>query len=215
MLTPGIRIAALALLALAACEPRIEEPAASSWTVAPDPPVATLPGGLPVGPPEAPLPAKRCVRPSPPAPTRKLVAGAAGMAECPKPPGGIRILPLSQISFPQVRHELLVEVARRDADRMRGLMYRREMLEERGMLFVFDRRQRLAFWMRNTCLPLDMLFIDNDGLIVGIEENVPILNDNTYECGCHGKYVLEVNAGWIRRHGVKAGQYLDLSAVSR
>ena len=215
MLTCRISLAVITVIALSGgCEPRVEEPTgASGWTVAPDPPPARLPGGLPVGPPDAPLPAKRCVRPTPPAPTRKVVPGAIAMAECPKPPDGIRILPLATISFPQVGHQLVVEVARRYADRMRGLMYRSELREDRGMLFVFEDRQRLAFWMRNTCISLDMLFIDSDGLIVGIEENVPILNDNTYQVGCHGRYVLEVNAGWARRHGVMAGQYLDLTSI--
>jgi hypothetical protein len=60
--------------------------------------------------------------------------------------------------------------------------------------------------MHNTCIPLDMLFIDDDGLIVGIEENTPTMSDDTFSVGCSSKYVLELNAGWCRRHGVVAGQ---------
>jgi uncharacterized membrane protein (UPF0127 family) len=84
-------------------------------------------------------------------------------------------------------------------------MYRREMAADEGMLFVFERPERHSFWMHNTCLPLDMLFIDEDGTVVGIEENTPTMNDSTFGVPCPSKYVLEVNAGWTRRHGVVAG----------
>jgi len=99
-----------------------------------------------------------------------------------------------------------VEVAEQPPARMRGLMYRRSLGEDQGMLFVFDQRRVQRFWMKNTCLPLDMLFIDRDGLIVGIEENIPTLNERTYQVGCPSTFVLEMNAGWARRHGVRAGQ---------
>ncbi|HEX7602742.1 MAG TPA: DUF192 domain-containing protein, partial [Polyangiaceae bacterium] len=61
-------------------------------------------------------------------------------------------------------------------------------------------------WMHNTCISLDMMFIDEDGTIVGILENVPTLNDEARTVGCPSRYVLEVNGGWSRRHGVSAGQ---------
>jgi uncharacterized membrane protein (UPF0127 family) len=96
---------------------------------------------------------------------------------------------------------------------MRGLMYRTRLDENAGMLFVFEEREELRFWMRNTCLPLDMLFIDDDGLIAGIEENVPTLNDDGYGVGCKASYVLEVNAGWARRHAVKAGQHVAIDGL--
>lgn len=77
------------------------------------------------------------------------------------------------------------------------------------MLFIFEDERELGFWMRNTCIPLDMIFASSDGTIVGIEENVPTLNDDHYAPGdCPARYVVEVNAGWSRRHGVKAGQKL-------
>jgi uncharacterized membrane protein (UPF0127 family) len=58
-----------------------------------------------------------------------------------------------------------------------------------------------------------MLYIDDDGLIVGIEENTPTLSDDTFEVGCASKYVLEVNAGWTRSHGVKAGQRVRIEGI--
>jgi uncharacterized membrane protein (UPF0127 family) len=64
--------------------------------------------------------------------------------------------------------------------------------------------------MHNTCIPLDMLFVDEDGLIVGIVENAPTLDDGTREVSCPSRWVLEVNAGWSRRHAVRAGQRLVL-----
>jgi uncharacterized membrane protein (UPF0127 family) len=69
--------------------------------------------------------------------------------------------------------------------------------------------------MHNTCIPLDLLYIDDDGLIVGIVENAPTLNDEPRGVGCASRYVLEVNAGWSRRHGVKAGQFASLPSEVR
>jgi uncharacterized membrane protein (UPF0127 family) len=66
--------------------------------------------------------------------------------------------------------------------------------------------------MHNTCIPLDLLFIDEDGLIVGIVESAPTLNDDSRGVGCPSRFVLEVNAGWSRRHGVRPGQRVRLGA---
>ena len=86
-------------------------------------------------------------------------------------------------------------------------MLRKSMPENRGMIFVFgEERRNHEFWMHNTCIPLDMMFIDKDGFITGIEENVPTLNEHSYTAGCNAQYVLETNAGWTRKHGIKAGQ---------
>jgi len=108
-----------------------------------------------------------------------------------------------------------VELARQDEHRRRGLMYRTSLPQDEGMLFVFDQRRVHAFWMKNTCLPLDMLFIDHDGLIVGIEQNVPTMNRRSYQVGCPSTYVLEVNAGWAHHHGVKAGQRVRFDNVEQ
>jgi uncharacterized membrane protein (UPF0127 family) len=95
-------------------------------------------------------------------------------------------------------------------DTERGLMYRTAMAEDRGMLFDLRIREDHGFWMHNTCIPLDLIYADEDGFIVGIAENAPTLNDATRAVGCPSRYVLEVNAGWTRRHGVKAGQTMAL-----
>ncbi len=98
------------------------------------------------------------------------------------------------------------ELVRSEHDTMRGLMYRRSMPAEQGMLFDLRVRDEHKFWMHDTCISLDLLYIDEDGLIVGIAENAPTLSDDTITVGCPSRWVLEMNAGWSRRHGVKAGQ---------
>ena len=115
-----------------------------------------------------------------------------------------------RVVFEEASTSVEVEVAETYEQRKRGLMYRKSMGEEEGMLFVFDEESVHRFWMRNTCIPLDMLFIADDGLIVGIAENAPTLNDDGYLVPCPSVYVLEVNAGWSRRHGVKPGQKVKL-----
>lgn len=106
--------------------------------------------------------------------------------------------------------ELEVELAQLEIERERGLMYRTSMPDSAGMLFVFDKPAIHTFWMRNTCIPLDMMFVAEDGFITGILENVPTLNDASRSIPCQVSYVLEVNAGWSRKHGVRAGQRIKL-----
>jgi hypothetical protein len=94
-------------------------------------------------------------------------------------------------------------------------MYRKSMPEDHGMLFDLRVRDEHPFWMHNTCIPLDLIHIDDDGVIVGILENAPTLNDVSRTVGCASRYVLEVNAGWSRRHGVKAGQHMSIPPEAR
>jgi uncharacterized membrane protein (UPF0127 family) len=98
-----------------------------------------------------------------------------------------------------------VEVARTRAEQERGLMYRTGLAAEQGMLFVWDEERIRTFWMKNTCLPLDMLFIAADGTVVGVLEEVPVLNEDVRSIPCAASFVLEVNAGWTRDHGVTPG----------
>lgn len=156
-------------------------------------------------------PAARCIKHTPDTPARTL-ASPGPDPNCPADPGPIPQLKFGVVRFPDAAAaggpvpEVSVEIAQAEEDRMRGLMYRRSMPEDGGMWFVFEKDSVSKFWMKNTCIPLDMVFVGADGVIVGIEENVPTLNENTYTAGCTGRYVLETNAGWTRKHGVKAGQ---------
>lgn len=117
-------------------------------------------------------------------------------------------VPEGRVSFPGAKDgaKVTVEVMREEKHRERGLMFRKSLADDRGMIFVFDDVDQRGFWMHNTCLPLDMLFLDADGTIVSILENVPTMNDAPRRSGCAAKYVLEVNAGYCRKHGIKAGQ---------
>jgi uncharacterized membrane protein (UPF0127 family) len=206
-MAPRTWTALASLLAVAACEPRVEEPSPPPSRASAN--SAVVASGGPVPASADPL-AGRCVRPLPAQPARPKPSPAAS---CPPDPTGRPDLRVAKVRIPAAGAEVRVEVAQRDEHRMRGLMYRTSMAPDQGMLFIFEQRQPLRFWMRNTCLPLDMLFIDQDGLIVGIEENVPTLNDNGYQVGCPGQYVLEVNAGWSRTHGVKPGQFVQIEGL--
>jgi uncharacterized membrane protein (UPF0127 family) len=103
-----------------------------------------------------------------------------------------------------------VELAENADDQQRGLMYRKTMNENAGMLFSWSDERIRTFWMHNTCLPLDMLFIAKDGTIAGILEQVPVLNDEPRSIACPVTHVLEVNAGFCRRHGITPGQRVQL-----
>jgi uncharacterized membrane protein (UPF0127 family) len=162
-------------------------------------------------------PAGRCMKHTPDKPERILNSPGPDPA-CPPDPGPVPKLKLGLVRFPDAATdagspEISVEIADEEAVRMRGLMYRRSMDAEAGMWFVFQNDSVLKFWMKNTCIPLDMVFVAEDGVIVGIEENVPTLNENTYTANCAARYVLETNAGWTRKHGVKAGQKVTWSAA--
>jgi uncharacterized membrane protein (UPF0127 family) len=103
-------------------------------------------------------------------------------------------------------HSFRVELARTPPERSRGLMYRDHMDEDAGMLFLFERMRTQSFWMKNTRIPLDMLFIDDTGVIVGIVENAEPMTLTSRSVGKPSQYVLELNGGTCRRLGIKAGQ---------
>jgi len=183
------------------CERRVAEPTPEPSTTK-GPASATATASATTSAEPDPL-AGRCIKPLPDQPERKLELGPD--PSCPDDPGRPE-LPWGKVVFDDPGAEVKVEVAAEPQHRQRGLMYRKQLGEDEGMVFLFGRRHLLTFWMKNTCLPLDMIFIDRDGVVVGIEENVPTMNTDTYEVGCPSQYVLEVNAGWSRRHGVEPGQ---------
>ncbi|XXX71669.1 DUF192 domain-containing protein [Sorangium sp. So ce134] len=211
-------LGALALgVALGACERRVDEP----LPVTPGTDVGSAPA-RDVAPPPAPEPPPavaqapdtgRCIEPTPKEPARPPPKAGPDPA-CPEDPTGPFQLATGKVIFLDAKApDVLVEIARKERERARGLMYRKSMAENRGMIFVFQQRTNHSFWMHNTCIPLDMLFIDSDGTIVGIEENTPTLNDSTFDVGCPSTYVLELNAGWARRHGVVAGQKVRIEGI--
>jgi uncharacterized protein len=98
-----------------------------------------------------------------------------------------------------------VEIADDEAERARGLMFRRQMAANHGMLFDFDPPERVSFWMRNTHLPLDIIFIGADGLILNIAENTTPYSDAGIPSRGTARGVLELNAGRARELGIAAG----------
>jgi uncharacterized membrane protein (UPF0127 family) len=105
-----------------------------------------------------------------------------------------------------------VEVARTPAEQRRGLMHRRELAPDAGMLFVFAREEPHSFWMENTFLPLDLLFIGDDGVVRAVVERAPLGRESD-DGGVSSRYVLEVNRGWSRAHGVKPGAKVTFEGV--
>jgi uncharacterized protein len=165
--------------------------------------------------PAAAASAVRCIAPTPA--EGPPIPPVASLAACPKDPDGIPKAGTGQVTFPEAPGvpKVDVELATTEREITRGLMYRRSMPEEHGMLFHLDERREHTFWMHNTCMPLDMLFIDEDGTIVGIVEAATPLTDSSRTVGCPSVFVLEVNAGWSRRHGVRAGQKVGIPANAR
>jgi uncharacterized membrane protein (UPF0127 family) len=102
-------------------------------------------------------------------------------------------------------HPFSVELAANDEDRTRGLMYRKELPEGRGMLFDFKTEQPVEFWMRNTYVSLDIIFIRGDGRILRIAENTEPLSERLIPSGGPVRGVLEVVAGTARKLGVAPG----------
>ena len=193
---------------LAGPRPAPSESAAASALPAAAPQVTAPNSGAIRSSPGATVPAVRCIVPrAEPAPP---VATPA--SRCPADPGAPPELPSGQVHFSDAPADtrVTVELARTDQDRSRGLMYRTELDGDHGMLFSWEQEARRSFWMQNTCIPLDMLFIAADGTIVGILEQVPTLNTLPREVPCAAQHVLEVNAGWTRAHGVEPGQHIEL-----
>ncbi|MBU0976473.1 MAG: DUF192 domain-containing protein [Patescibacteria group bacterium] len=110
--------------------------------------------------------------------------------------------------------ELSVELAQTPEEWRDGLMYRTEICENCGMLFIFPDETARSFWMKNTLISLDVLFITSDGKIANIAaETAPNQTDTTYKSTEKVKYVLEVNGGWCKQNAVEAGDSVDFSDV--
>lgn len=101
-----------------------------------------------------------------------------------------------------------VEVADSGAERAKGLMFREEMASMAGMLFVYDSPGPAAFWMKNTLIPLDMVFADASGTVTRIHENAEPGNLVPIDGGKNVQFVLEVNAGMTRKLGLTEGSVL-------
>lgn len=109
-----------------------------------------------------------------------------------------------------------VEIAADDATRTRGLMFRDELAANRGMLFIFEREAPRSFWMRNTRIPLDIIYLDRDMRVVSIAANTPPCRSRqcpSYPSTGPAMYVLEINAGHAARLGLQRGDQLTTGNI--
>lgn len=132
-----------------------------------------------------------------------LCASPAALAlDAPPPQGNLERL---QIVTASGTHEFSVEVMRSGPQRERGLMFRRFLPQDRGMLFDFGTERPMMMWMKNTYLPLDMVFISRAGKVSGLAENTEPLSEKIIPSGAPAYSVLEVNAGTAARIGLRIG----------
>lgn len=104
-----------------------------------------------------------------------------------------------------IRARIKVEIAASAEQRTMGLMFREKLPSDAGMLFVFKAPSRPSFWMKNTRIPLDLIFADSSGRIVGIVANAEPFSEASLSVEDESQFVLEVNAGFCRRHGIRRG----------
>ena len=107
-----------------------------------------------------------------------------------------------------------VEVARTEAERERGLMFRQKLGADEGMLFVFPESGDQAFWMKNTLIPLDMIFIAESGAVVGVVADAEPFSTTPRSVGTPSRYVLEVNGGWSAAHGIARGDRVRFEGIA-
>jgi uncharacterized membrane protein (UPF0127 family) len=189
------------------CDKAPPEPAVQLAAVTATPVVSRTPASPP-------RPAPACMRKmsaSPPPAPRYAVDPA-----CPKDPeGGPPMVPVGHVGFPESKDapRLEVELMLTSDHQARGMMYRKSIADDKGMLFAWPQPLMHSFWMHNCCISLDMLFIDRQGFVAGIVENAPTMNDDARSIDCPVPFVLEVAAGWSRRHGVAPGQRVEIEGV--
>lgn len=126
-------------------------------------------------------------------------------------------LPTVSIQFVQGRERvspsITVEVCSTPQERSLGLMYRKSLAKDAGMLFAFPSERMNAFWMKNTYLSLDMVFIDSKLRVVGVLEDVPPLNEAPRGIDVPSQYVVELAAGGARQHGVSIGAEMRIQGA--
>jgi len=150
-------------------------------------------------------------------PRATVAVALAALLACPSPPsagggpapGGPPRVVVESGGTP---HAVVVEVAADPAARERGLMFRQRLEEGRGMLFVFEEEEEHSFWMKNTLVPLDLIFVSGEGRVVGVVSRAEPLS-LTPRTGGRCRYVLEVPGGWAKARGVAPGDRVRLENV--
>ncbi|GAP33689.1 DUF192 domain-containing protein [Piscinibacter sakaiensis] len=147
--------------------------------------------------------------------TAPLLLGLGALAAAPVPAqdaparaaaeGRPQQLPTVQLNAGM--HLIRAMVAQAPLERQIGLMYRREMAPNDGMLFIFEDRSQQCFWMKNTLLPLSAAFVADDGTVVNIADMQP-LSEASHCSAKPVRYVLEMHQGWFAKRGIQAGSKL-------
>ena len=109
----------------------------------------------------------------------------------------------------QLISKIEVEAAINPAERSQGLMYRSSMDEDKGMLFLFEQMEMQSFWMKNTLIPLDILFIDNKGVINTIHRNTVPYSEKSLPSKQRSQFVVEVKGGYCQKHAIKEGDLIE------
>ena len=137
------------------------------------------------------------------------------VAATPTPPAAAmpKVHLLVSPAAPQGDIPVSVEIVSTEAQIERGLMYREHLPPDQGMLFLMDREKKWSFWMHNTLIPLDIIFIASDFTIAGIVENAEPKTDTLREVHRPSLYVLEVNGGFCAAHKIAAGTKVAFEGV--
>ena len=127
--------------------------------------------------------------------------------------------PQAQTQLPRTRlsagmHLLDVQLAQTPQERQIGLMFRKDMPQHEGMLFIFEQPAMQCFWMRNTLIPLTAAFVADDGTIVNLADMKP-QTDDTHCSTKPVRFVLEMNQGWFAKRSIQAGYRLGGAPFSR
>ena len=112
---------------------------------------------------------------------------------------------MTQATLGVAGRDVLLELALDDAARARGLMFRTDLPDDRGMLFVFPVEAMQHFYMRNTLIALDIVFLEADGTVINVTRGQPGVELPTCDSARPARFVLELAGGWSERHGLKAG----------
>ncbi len=121
--------------------------------------------------------------------------------------------PLTLITQAGQEHTLIVEVAKTEPEREKGLMFREELADDRGMIFIFDQPSIQSFWMKNTLIFLDMIFIDENSRIVKIHPMAQPHNTHSISSEIPVKAVLEVRGGLAEKLGIRVNDRIDFKGL--
>jgi uncharacterized membrane protein (UPF0127 family) len=140
-----------------------------------------------------------------------LAMGCAANPGCRKEQSGPPEVVLKNSQGQEVR--VRVEVAATSREREQGLMHRKHLDPDAGMLFVYPFDSQQSFWMKNTYIPLDIIFIGSNRRIVGIAENTKPLSLERIQVDAPSRFILEVNAGFSKKHGIREGSRVRFSGI--